>query len=130
MIQMKHALVVALASVALGGLAHGGFKHSIPVWVDTGYRQAYGALGSVRNSVDSTQSIGCALSAWATTVSGSCEARNETGTTAACYFSNNPNLEKALMSLTPDSWIFFTWSTDGRCEYIQSYTESMLEPKK
>jgi hypothetical protein len=130
MIQLKHTLVVALASVALGGLAHAGAKYPSPVVVETSYRYALGSPGTARNSVDSTQFITCNLTVYSTNVSGGCEARNASGATASCFFSNNPNLEKALMSLTADSRIFFAWTPDGTCELIQSYSGSQFEPKK
>jgi len=130
MMQMKRALLVAAASVALGGLAYGGTKYVQPVYIDLGAQYAYGSMGSARNSVDSTQYIACSFATQASGVTGYCQARDANGTNASCFFSNNLNHEKALMGMTADARIFFMWKPDGSCDYIQIYAASMYEPKK
>ena len=128
------AATVLASSLAFSGSAFAGMKVNGDVEVVTGQYGNYanGAIGSARNSKDSKQNIGCRLSAYETALYpyGSCSAADATGKAAACVFSNRPDFERVLATISDDSYLKFHWDNHGKCTIIIVTNQSMYEPRK
>jgi len=113
------ALVPALSLVPSVGSA--GQYLNFPVGISQVSRYAQGSLSSTRMSLNSTEYIYCfvtinrASSGVANT--GQCHARNATGATAFCT-TTDAALIDAMKSLTPASYMRFSWEGVGTCTQI------------
>ena len=121
-----------IAAAALGLLltpmAYAGYKAESPVFVDQSSNIALGSLGSARNSADSTQYIGCTVGFSNGAESLSCYARTSTGLMGTCY-SSNPTVVALGRSLTPASYLYFTWDeVTQECTYLQVIKNSYVRP--
>jgi hypothetical protein len=124
-----------LASIlAFSGAAVAGVKVKGDVEVVTSQygNSASGAIGSARNSKDSKQNIGCRLSGYETALYpyGWCSATDATGKAAACVFSNRPDFERVLATISDDSYLKFHWDNQAKCTIISVTNQSMYEPRK
>jgi hypothetical protein len=128
----KITFLGGFVSVALAaGIALAGARLTEPVQVDTTSRNAYGAIGSARNSIDGTQYISCGVNTYANgLVQGGCSARTATGVQGSCTFNNNPSLAAAIQSMTSDSLVNFSWDASGTCWFVHVDNSSEWEPKK
>jgi hypothetical protein len=124
------ATLVAM-SLVLPGAAVAGLKVPIEVRVNTAISFAHGALGTARNSKDSMQDIGCAISSTVGQpyTSGSCWAFDASGNIGQCSYFDRPQLDKAVASISNDSYIQFTWNDKGECTKINVMNGSLYEPK-
>jgi hypothetical protein len=94
---------------------------------------AFGAQGDARNSTgDSNQDIGCVT--WLVPGAGAigCSATDPKGKTQSCWASSSflGFAGEIVSSLTSDSYIYFSWDTNGLCSGLQIFTNSRLQPKK
>jgi hypothetical protein len=119
--KINNALLVAL--VAASGTAAAGQRLVLPVNINDTSRYANGTIADARGSADSQQWLGCLYN----TSIGICYAANATGVSRSCSTSN-PDLLNIIRSLTPESYIYFQWNTDGTCNYILVENSSRFKP--
>jgi hypothetical protein len=131
---MKRAhVVVGLAAgfVSLIAVqAFAGKKTAQEVFVNPISRYAYGALGSARNSADSTQYIGCYVDYSASEFFGGCEAKSASGAFASCYFpaATFEIYEKILSTQGANPYFWFNWNPDGSCASFEVDSFSHYRP--
>ena len=127
----KKALFVVLALVAAPtGVALAGFKYTLTVGISDTSKTAYGVTGSVRNSSDVNQSIGCTVSTFAGAApSATCSAVNSANTSRSCT-TYDAQIVDVAKSITGDSYIRFYWNTSGECTQLTVAHYSHYEPKK
>jgi len=118
-----------IAGVLVATTAWAGYRASSPVGVSTTSRFATGALGSARNSADSTQYIGCSLYSTSTSeVRAYCYAVDSAGTAGNCVTSD-PHLVQIAAAVNGESYIMFQWDAAGNCIAIQRSELSFFPPK-
>lgn len=125
------AVIAALVAVtSLASDAAAGRKDSWTVVVDTVNRNAYGSLGSARNSPDGVQSIACSV--FYDTANRrnqvTCIAVNAAGTSGTCA-SQDPNLVQVATAISSDSFVQFRWDAAGACTTIFVMNSSANAPK-
>lgn len=122
-------LAAILGVLLAAGIGHAGRKLTIPVSINTTAGTASGSLGSARNSVDSTQYIGCYATLTTTTSHAGCVAVNAAGTYRSCYTYDAAFIE-AIRTLTPDAHIEFAWdpAASSFCTTIFVRSMSYQEP--
>jgi hypothetical protein len=123
--------VLALAGATLGATTQveAGSKWTYAVQVNTGGQYALGALGTVRNTSDTTQMIGCWVYAYG---DGSpsmafCGATTSTGVSASCSTSN-PEMVAMAAALDGDALLRFDWD-GGLCTGFIVQKSSIHAPK-
>lgn len=122
-LQGKIAASLVLTLFAAGSAAAGARIGPYTVTINDAGRSAYGAFADVRASADTQQWIGCNYN----TTSGYCMATNAAGTSRTCSTTNAALLE-IIRSLTPESYVYFQWNTDGTCGYILVENSSRFKP--
>lgn len=129
---MKRSLFVGAFLVgAMAMPAFAGLKYANPVMIDDPVEHsAGGAIGTVRNTADAVQYLGCDVTAfndggWIT----SCYARNAAGTLASCFDLVSPQLRDSARALNGDSFLFFMWDASGQCTQIFSRNDSRFRAK-
>jgi len=108
----RWSLLLSLAAVAVASTsALAGVKSSYPVQIlrfDT-YTDAFGAIGTARNSEDTVQGIGCELGG--NVFFGysyvQCWAQTASGDYLTCVNRVNEDIKRAVSSLTANSYIEF-----------------------
>lgn len=126
-----NSMMAAFAVTALvaGTTARAGYKVGYPVQIDTVNRSASGTLGTVRDTTDTAQYIGCNIHASSTTgATIYCTAADAQGVSAACS-SSAQSLLQVLTTLQSDSHLAFKWDASGACTYISVDTSSAFTPK-
>lgn len=125
----KTAIGVGLAAALASAVAFAGFRVNWEVGVDTVSRNAWGSLGSARNSADGVQYIGCSVAVFTYgTPSVYCSARNAAGTSVACA-STDAAIVAQAQSIKGDSYLFFVWDEAGYCNYLYVDNVSHVAPK-
>lgn len=134
-------LSLALISSLFPNLAHAGKRVSEPVSIRAQYLptrpgvilgyNVSGSLGTVRNSTDTVQDIGCAVS-YGTSSHLKCWAVSLSGTEISCT-STNLEMARALSSLNSNSILKFSTSapigyTALTCTWVQVTNASSNEP--
>src|SRR5262249_39115124 len=100
--------------------------YTYTISIDFTNMTASGALGSVRNSADATQYIGCWSynDGWA-----GCRAGDSNGNGFSCY-STDPATVALIRSLTNDSYLSLNVDRNsGLCSFVMVWTDSALERK-
>jgi len=131
MIKTSLAAIVAVAALVSASLpAYAGYKGTYPVVVDLTGRSARGALGSARNSANSTEYILCYLQVGGAYPFYGCDLRNAAGVTGSCQTSD-ANLIAQLRALRGDDYIEIKWDTsvNPQCTSITINKGSYFEPK-
>ncbi|AKJ08085.1 hypothetical protein ATI61_107519 [Archangium gephyra] len=118
-----------LAGSMLGARAWAGSKWPYPVYINTAFRSAAGAVGSVRNSADGTQYISCRLYTSGTGNAVSCYANDAAGTFVSCT-ATAANYVTVMSAITSASHIQFSYDANGNCTELQVSTSSEWEPPK
>ena len=127
---MKKRYGIALAIVmAVPAIATAGEKLKAEVNVNTYYQFAEGSMGSVRNSRDSIQYIGCYSAANRDGFLGFCKARDASGVIRACS-TNQEHLVRQMTAVTDSAYIYFAWGEFGECAWIEVGNHSWWEPRK
>ena len=117
-------LGAALVAGALATTAFAGMKTSQQVVIVDANKFANGELGHVRNTADSVQYIGCTIKGTA----GSCTARNSAGLTRSCSTTEAKWLA-TIAAVNGDTYLYFRWDTDGKCNLIIVENNSTPAPK-
>ena len=121
--------IAALCSTS--GLALAGLRFTEEIFVNDNYKTAGGTMTDARSSADTRQFIGCYH--WSTTsvggapLQGFCQASNSAGLTRSCSTTNS-NLIQSIRSISSESYINFTWNTDGTCGYVFVSNNSYYKP--
>ena len=125
------AATLVAVSLALPGAAVAGLKIPIEVKVLNHISFASGAVGTARNSRDSMQDIGCGIMSNVNHpyTTGTCWAFDADGNIGQCSYFNRPDLDKAVASISNDSYIQFKWEDSGQCTQINVANGSLYEPK-
>jgi len=126
---------LAAAALTVAAYAAAGFKYGPTVSVDTVGRTAYGSLGSVQNTTDSTQYIACDVvqnGISSESLSGFCIAKNTAGTYIMCTMPSAtlPSFLKILGAVTDDSFVRFSWDGNSTCTSIEVEASSWLYTKR
>jgi hypothetical protein len=126
---MKKVLLLSMLSLALGAVAHAGFKSYAPVQVDLGRREAWGSLGDTRSTADANAFVSCRVAGSSTATTGNvlCEVSSPAGAWAYC-FSSNPSIIAAAQALGPASYFFLRWDAFGTCTYLSVSNASSWKP--
>ncbi|WNG48323.1 hypothetical protein F0U60_32485 [Archangium minus] len=120
----------AMAAVLAGTAAWAGSRYVGPVTINLSAKEAYGTLGSARNSQDALQFITCDAHAFNDgSKHMSCTAKNASGTSVYCT-STVPVLVETARSLSGDAFVFFEWDASGACTYLGVGHSSEFEPKR
>lgn len=114
------AIITAILLTASTALA--GQKLSYPVTVTAS--DAWGALGSARNAVDTTQ----ALQIQNTPTFSTLFARDATGKSGTCT-TTDPALMTMARSATGDSYVYFAWDASAKCTTVIVWAASWAAPK-
>ncbi len=123
------AIPVMVAGVTLGHEVRAGEKSTFAVTVDTTNREFGGAMGSARNSSNSTERLYCSINSSSTgSVYGTCHARNAAGTSVSCTTTNSTLLD-TIRAIGSDSYLSIIYDTSGACSAIRLYQGSMYAPK-
>ncbi|MBD2255592.1 hypothetical protein [Nostoc parmelioides] len=104
-----------------------GYKLTPSLTISTQSRKASGALGTVRNSSNNVDYIGCGVFNSGNSVLIKCTARNS-ATLVTCLGSG-PALLPVVQSLNSDSYLSFSWDELGQCTSISVSNFSSYEPK-
>ena len=125
------AATLVAVSLALPGAAVAGLKVPIEVQVHNNSAYAHGAVGTARNSRDSMQDIGCVIQSSVNQpyTSGACWAFDAAGNIGQCAYFNRPEFDKAVATISNDSYIQFSWEDTGLCRTINVGNGSLYEPK-
>lgn len=129
----KRFLILALV-LASSASAFAGYKYTRYVTVTT--QQAYGAMGSARNSADTLQYIGCEIYASTTYSNLHCRARNSAGATLHCWQDARAyeHMASVVASISDDSYIRFVVDPAAadptRCTFVQVENHSKYEPRQ
>jgi hypothetical protein len=134
---MKWMVSVVALLAASSGVATAGQKISSPVQVNLSGRSAAGSVGTARNSLDTTQYIGCQMWSFGDSTGATiyCFARTAPTATAAstyaqCIAGNSPSMASVVDAMGPASQIVFEWDANGNCTYIAADNSSSWEPKR
>jgi hypothetical protein len=100
-----------------------GLKSGTDVYI--GNDVAFGSLGKVRNSADSTQHIGC--TDYGDTAM--CYATDAQGVDVSCTTTDATHLS-VIRSISDSSYLHFTFDTNGYCTSIMVGNRSIEEPKQ
>jgi hypothetical protein len=119
----RRALMGVVAAVAAlgtaGGLAFGGVKQIMPLYVNAASRYANAGLSETYNTADSTQYAECGTNGSA----GYCTFRDASGSYYSCS-TTDPALIAVIRSMSPESFISVAWDASANCTYVLSYASS------
>ncbi len=121
-------ILISIVITVFTTASYAGYKYTHEVMIyDTGVRvNVTGALGSVRNSSDSTQNLYCFVN----DTLGYCLAEDSAGNTAECS-TTDPGHIRQLQGMNGDSYIYFSYPTGSPyCDNINLLKGSMFEPKQ
>lgn len=121
------ALVVAAIATQR---ASAGYQADWSVTIDYTARYADGALGSVRNSANTVEALGCVVShTVGSNTTLQCNATDRKGNTAMCI-TIDPALIQVALALDGDSTLSFHWNDTGHCTRIAVADGSFMAPKR
>lgn len=119
---------IALALSALAGSAMAGFSYGpTDIVINSSNRSAVGGVNMARRTADNTQYIACSTSKnLMNPQGGSCFARDKYGTIVNCV-TMDADIIATMRSVTSSSYISFTWTTTGQCQYVGVSTGSLYD---
>jgi len=133
---LKRALLAAVVATALfQSPAHAGLKDIYPLgvaWHSDGTITFWGSLGSVRNSSNPVEELGCnTVHQPGGFTLGYCYAVHHSGqgTFEVSCTTYDPNMVAAFRSVGTDTFVHLTVDREGRCSNILIQNQSLLPPK-
>ena len=111
------------ALLSISAIAAAGTRWGYQVSINDGSRYAVGTMTDARGSADVNQMIGCHHN----TSFASCHATNSAGLSRSCTTTNAALIE-VIRSISPESYIYFVWNTDGTCNYVLVENSSRWKP--
>jgi len=128
-VKITHAST-ALALTLMAGVASAGYIQPQPVQIDNNARTAFGDMVSARYSDDPQELIGCGIRQIEVGVDvfvfGFCSAAvSEASITCLTV---NPDLIRAIDSISDYSFITFSWNAEDECTRIGVSTQSFYLP--
>ncbi|AKF84591.1 hypothetical protein MFUL124B02_01260 [Myxococcus fulvus 124B02] len=125
----RQLITAALATALIGTAAWAGEKSAYPVTVYSTSREAFGSLGSTRDTADTFQKLGCQVNTSSTgSTSVYCYAQSASAV-GACL-SSSAALVEAVRSIQGDSYLYFSWDASGNCTNINVTHGSQYAPKQ
>jgi hypothetical protein len=126
----RGAMGLAVTALLAANVVWAGQRGGWEVGIEAVERNAYGTIGTVRNSVDSVQYIGCSIRTFDTgpTQYVTCYAKDALGAYASCSTSAQ-NFVTVAETITTDSHIYFSWNDLGQCTYLFVDNGSINAPK-
>jgi hypothetical protein len=130
-------LVMAVAALGVSASVMAGYRQfARTVVVDSSARFARGQMAGARASNDGTQLIACTLTTHdsspdqvgGTSIYGNCFARDNRGVTGFCL-TWDPAMIATMAALQNDSFVSFSWASNGSCTSIEVAQGSHWEPK-
>jgi hypothetical protein len=117
---LKTTLIVGLIAVGCltASVARAGYHALYSVSVSQGSRYGSGSLPGARYSSDGNQYIGCISVLGSGSPYASCYATDASGNSASCM-STDPKYIAAAGTVTPASWIYFTFDQNGNCTLLE-----------
>lgn len=124
-------------SLAAGGAAVAGYKIQQPV--EVGDTWAYGAIGSARNSSDTSQYIHCYGWAFPPVAGGTstqpqttCTARSAAGLMLSCTTNSDEGEAQVNLAANSDGYVMFNigWPHDSNCSAVHVANYSYYPPKQ
>ena len=116
---------VVSASAFVVPIARAGLLYDTPVTINYTYSQAYGSIGSARNSTDQIQYLGCE----AKVGYADCIAEDASGNWVMCS-TTDPAMIAIAAGTNGDSEINFIWNGNGQCTNLWVANFSHYPPKK
>ena len=117
----KTSTLAALVLCLAPSLGSAGLFLNAPVSIDVKGATARGSLTNARISTNSIEYMNCYVTTYSRTstftTSGHCTARDAAGVFAQCT-TTEPELIKAIQSITPASDVRFGWDTGLLCTQI------------
>jgi len=125
------ASTLLVAALVVCGISFAGYKSDSNVQCYPAYSYAAGAMGTARNSQDSSQYIGCSLQGYAGSSPTSlyCFAQNSAGTYCGCG-SSDPHLIAVAQSMTSDPYLYFGWDANSTCSWLRVEEDSYYPSKQ
>jgi hypothetical protein len=129
----KRTLLAVMACsvvvVTIGGSVFAGLKveENVAVTVSGTSATARGAIGTARNSPDSTQFIRCTVQGFVSSNAVFCSARTKAGKNFACVNNDSPSLALAVAGVGTNSRLFIA-AENGVCTQIDSTNGSVNKP--
>lgn len=132
---MKSKLMglVAVAAVAVSGMAYAGAKYGYDLYINKsadGSGSMYGTLSSVRNSTSTTSQFGCYYENFPTSWGysyASCYGYD--GSQYASCGTTDPRITDTISKLQGDSYLWVEFDGSGNCTRVQIGTQSWIAPK-
>lgn len=126
MLGVVFVAIVVSASAFVASIARAGNTYEYPVTVDYYWKQAYGALGSTRNTTtDQIQYLGCE----ANVGYADCIAQDANWNWVMCS-TTDPAMVALVLGVSGDSAINFTYNANGQCTSLWVANFSEYPPKK
>jgi hypothetical protein len=115
--------------VAMSSPSPAGLRFDDPVVVNLTSGEAYGSIGTARNSADNVQYIGCSIEAGSNTDPiAACFAADATGTSILCT-SSSPRIVGVVQAITSLSFIDFQWDSNFNCTFLYLINSSVSPPR-
>lgn len=117
---LAKCLMISLFFAVTG--AHAGAKFTN--YVSIGTSDFRGSLEAARNSADTTQYIGCYISAYSSSQSVHCQARNSAGTSKSCVNSSPTTAMLNAVATLSDAAYVYVQVSGSTCTRILSHSNS------
>lgn len=123
--------LAAAATLVTVGVAHevrAGSKLYYGASVNTTTRVAWGSVGTVRNSADTREAVGCWVDYFPTGPSAQCFVTTPSNVTGSCSTSD-PEMVAAIAALAGDTQFRMEWDAWNQCNHFVLLVGSQVEPR-
>lgn len=128
----KHAIVlaavIALVTAGVAREVSAGSKIYLGTGVNMTSRAAWGSVGTVRNSTDTREAVGCWVDYFPTGPSAQCFITTPSNVTASCATSD-PDMVAAIAALAGDTQFRIEWDASNQCSRFVLLVGSQIEPR-
>lgn len=128
----KHAIVLtAVSSLLAVGVTRevsAGSKIYYGANVNTTTRVAWGAVGTVRNSTDTREAVGCWVDYLPTGASAQCFVTTPANVSGSCA-TTDPDMIAAIAALAGDTSFRIEWDASNACTRFTLLVGSQIEPR-
>lgn len=127
---LRASALILSFTACMASAAWAGVHYNTPVLIGQAdgiqSHQVQGSLGTVHDSGDSREWIGCQIF---TNNSATCFATNAAGQSRQCTTTFAPFIA-AIATMNSDSMLIFDWNDNGTCDEITVIVESARSPKR
>lgn len=126
----KPAIVLSavIAAATTAGVASAGSKIYYGANVNTTTRVAWGSVGTVRNSVDTREAVGCWVDYYPTGPSATCFVTTPANVTGSCA-TIDPEMIAAISTMAGDTSFRIEWDGGNQCTHFILLVGSQIEPR-